>query len=114
TGWSKPEVAPFSGRWRDADPILSLDGKRLYFVSDRPIDANPKHDFDVWYVEKTADGWSADAYDLGPPINSDQNEYFVSEAEDGTLFFAGARSGNLGAIDVWRSRRNRDGKYDQP
>src|SRR2546421_11040523 len=45
TGWSKPEVAPFSGRWRDADPILSLDGKRLYFVSDRPIDANPKHDF---------------------------------------------------------------------
>ncbi|PYQ52048.1 MAG: hypothetical protein DMF59_06090, partial [Acidobacteria bacterium] len=112
-GWSKPEVAPFSGQWRDADPMLSLDGKRLYFVSDRPIDSNPKHDFDIWYVEKTAAGWS-EPRNLGPPINGDQNEYFVSEAADGTLYFTAIRSGNLGSIDVWRARRGSDRQYAAP
>src|SRR6185295_7118613 len=32
--WSAAEVAPFSGQWRDFDPVLSADGKRLFFISD--------------------------------------------------------------------------------
>ena len=30
--WSTPEVAPFSGKYRDADPFVTADGKRLYFT----------------------------------------------------------------------------------
>src|SRR5207247_587646 len=36
--WTTPEVAPFSGRYRDFDADLYPGGRRLYFVSDRPID----------------------------------------------------------------------------
>src|SRR5215831_6915342 len=34
--WSVPETLPFSGEYRDSDPVLSVDGRTLYFVSDRP------------------------------------------------------------------------------
>ena len=38
--WSVPKVAPFSGKYRDADPFITSDGKQLYFISDRPTGAN--------------------------------------------------------------------------
>src|SRR5688572_11270796 len=44
--WSTPKVAPFSGKHRDADPFITADGKRLYFISDRPADGRPKEDMD--------------------------------------------------------------------
>jgi hypothetical protein len=31
-----PETLPFSGEYRDSDPVISADGRTLYFVSDRP------------------------------------------------------------------------------
>ena len=37
--WSKPEVLPFSGLYRDSDPVLSPDGATMYFASDRPVTA---------------------------------------------------------------------------
>ena len=35
--WGKPEVAPFSGRYRDLEAAFSPDGQTVYFSSDRPI-----------------------------------------------------------------------------
>ena len=35
--WSTPRVAGFSGEWHDSEPTLSPDGRRLYFVSNRPL-----------------------------------------------------------------------------
>ena len=43
--WSHPEVLPFSGRWRDSDPVLSPDGQQLFFVSDRAVDGEDTHTF---------------------------------------------------------------------
>jgi hypothetical protein len=34
--WTEPEVAPFSGRYSDADPFITADGQQLYFISARP------------------------------------------------------------------------------
>jgi Tol biopolymer transport system component len=50
--WSKPQIAPFSGQHSDADPFFSPDGKRIYFISYRPIDKNikEKNDFDIWFL----------------------------------------------------------------
>ena len=31
--WQKPEVLPFSGLYRDSDPVLTPDGKTLLFAS---------------------------------------------------------------------------------
>jgi len=33
SGWSEPEIAPFSGQYWDADPFFTKDGKTLYFFS---------------------------------------------------------------------------------
>src|SRR5580692_5582199 len=36
--WGKPELLPFSGQWRDSDPVLSPSGDQMLFVSDRPAE----------------------------------------------------------------------------
>jgi len=38
-GWSRPIVAPFSGRRHDMEPAFAPDGSWLVFVSDRPVHA---------------------------------------------------------------------------
>ncbi|HJU91193.1 MAG TPA: hypothetical protein VJ672_17535, partial [Gemmatimonadaceae bacterium] len=44
--WTPPEMAPFSGRWSDADAHLTPDGSKLFFISNRPVDGGttPKPD----------------------------------------------------------------------
>src|SRR5215470_2128176 len=46
--WTPPQIAPFSGRYKDFNPALSPDGKKLFFISNRPIDEKPKRDTDIW------------------------------------------------------------------
>jgi hypothetical protein len=92
--WSTPVVAPFSGRWRDIDPFVAPDGRRLYFNSVRP---HPDRDaaatdFDIWFVDRTADGWGSPQR-LPSAINSPQAEYFASVARNGTLYYTTAISG---------------------
>ena len=36
SGWSKPEIAPWSGEWSDIEPAMSPDGSYLIFSSNRP------------------------------------------------------------------------------
>ncbi|HTQ80439.1 MAG TPA: hypothetical protein VMM92_10620, partial [Thermoanaerobaculia bacterium] len=101
--WGAPRVAPFSGRWRDFDATLSPDGRRLYFVSDRPLSGSPGDDYNVWYLERTPEGWSAPR-PLGPPVNGAGSAHFVSATRDGTLYFTSTRPGNRGWADVYRTR----------
>src|SRR5262249_16471834 len=110
--WSAPEVAPFSGVYRDSDPVISPDASRMYFVSDRAVDAKPKTDFDVWYVEEAGSGWSEPKH-MDAPINTDAGEYFASQASNGNLYFSSARPGGKGGLDVYRSRFV-NGKYAEP
>lgn len=84
--WSKPVVASFSGTYSDIDPFITRDGRRLYFSSIRPLNGSPKPDLDIFYVQRTADGWS-DPVRLGREVNSDLDELYASLTQDGTLFF---------------------------
>lgn len=86
--WSRPEVAPFSGQYSDGSPALSVDGKKLYFVSNRPLkQVGPvKKDYDIWVVERKAGGWGRPE-NLGQGINSGQHEASVSICSNGTLYF---------------------------
>lgn len=84
--WTKPEVAPFSGRWRDIDPALSPDGRRLFFASNRPVkDGEPvRKDFDIWMVEREGPGWSAPRH--VSEVSTDDTETNTSVTSDGTLY----------------------------
>ena len=110
--WSEPETAPFSGRYRDFDAVISPDGSKLFFVSDRPVDGEVKTDYDIWLVERKGPGWS-EPKNLGVPINTEASEWFASVTKDGTLYFAADRSGGFRNTHIYRSRWV-NGRYTEP
>jgi Tol biopolymer transport system component len=110
--WSKPEIAPFSGKYRDADPFITRDGAHFYFISDRPVDGKPKEDMDIWYMERTRQGWGAPK-NVGAPINTAASEWFPTVAANGTLYFGSDRPGGNGLTDLYRSRWV-GGKFAEP
>lgn len=84
--WALPVVAPWSGRYRDVDPVLTPDGARLYFSSDRPVrgdEARP--DFDLWFLERGPDGWR-EPRRLAGDVNDDRSTGACSVATDRTLY----------------------------
>ncbi len=107
--WNTPEVLPFSGQYRDSDPVISVDGKTLYFVSDRPAPGLEENRFHAWAVERTAKGWK-NLHALQGPVNEKGNTEFISFAANGNLYFTSDRNG--ASFDVYRSRLV-NGKYQE-
>ena len=112
--WTDPVVAPFSGRYLDADPFVTKDGKTLYFVSNRPLKAGEpaKPDWDIWKVDIRAGGWG-EPVRLDSPINSSASEYFPTMADNGNLYFGSSRPGGRGRADLYVCRWV-DGRYSAP
>jgi len=109
--WGKPEVLPFSGEYRDSDPVLSPDGETMFFTSDRPAKrgALDEHRFQIWQVRKTGSGWSKPALVPGA-INSEGSQVFASITKNGTIYFTSSRK--TGGYDIFRSKLV-DGKYQE-
>ncbi len=114
--WEKPEIAPFSGFYKDLEPFLSPDNKRLYFVSNRPShpDSTKTKDYDIWYVERknVQTAWGIPK-NLGKPINTSGDEFYPSVAKNGNLYFTSVRPEGKGEDDIYFSKWN--GKsYKEP
>jgi hypothetical protein len=105
--WQKPAVLPFSGQYRDSDPVLTPDGKTLLFASDRPNHGVDEHRFLIWSVQKTDTGWE-EPRPLEGPVNSEGSQVFASMTRTGTLYFTSDR--NKGQYDIYRAKLV-DGKY---
>lgn len=107
--WSKPEVLPFSGEYRDSDPVLSPDGETMFFASDRPAKrgAPDEHRFQIWQSKKAGTGWNAPTLVPGV-INSEGSQVFASITNNGTMYFTSNRK--TGGYDIFRSYLV-DGKY---
>ncbi|HLU99665.1 MAG TPA: hypothetical protein VKZ59_00265 [Acidobacteriota bacterium] len=106
------------GAWGPAEPIgdhisgpdtteygavFSRDGQRIYFSSDR---AGGHGGFDVYYVEKTTEGWS-DPINIGPPVSTEDNEIdaAIGRNED-IIVLAFEREDSLaGGMDLYMSRK---------
>jgi Tol biopolymer transport system component len=112
--WSAPQIAPFSGKYTDADPFVTRDGKTLYFVSNRPVHegAPAKSDWDIWKTELTSNGWGTPIH-LDSTINSSSSEYFPTLADNGNLYFGSGRKGGKGRSDIYVSKII-NGKYTEP
>jgi len=100
--WTRPKVVPFSGQYSDWDPFLSPDGKRLFFVSSRPLDGpaggKPKKKTHLWYADRlSGDAWST-PHLLDAPFNTDSlNNFAPSVSSSGTLCFCSrGRNGHSG------------------
>jgi hypothetical protein len=110
-GWSEPTVLPFSGQgFNDRAPRLSADGSRLYFSSDRPLSGGGSGNFNIWAVERTAEGGWGEPRPLPEPINTPNDEYHAVLTADGTIFFAGREwPGGHGRSDIYRARPEGEG-----
>lgn len=84
--WSKPEVATFSGNFNDLEPAFSPDGSTLYFSSNRPSAGKTVKDYDVWFVTKQNGKW-VNPQQMATPVNTNEDEFYVSVAKSGNLYF---------------------------
>ena len=113
--WSDPEVLPFSGQWRDSDPVLSPDGQQLFFVSDRAVDGKDTHRFQAYVSRRIKGGAWGEPSLLPAPINQPDkhNIYFISMARTGNLYFTQFPAVGGGDSEVYVSKFA-DGKYAAP
>lgn len=113
--WAAAEPMPFADpRWRDSDPHLSADGRRLTFISDRPaagVEA-PMGQLDLFEAvleggqwrapRRLAEAWQSSTYELGPERWGDW------------LYLASSRAGGPGPLSVYRVRADAPGSVPQP
>jgi Tol biopolymer transport system component len=107
--WSVPEVASFSGEYSEADPLITADGKYLYYVSKRPIDSlqAPKTYWDIWRVEKINGEWAKPEH-IDSDVNSDKDDIYPCLTKAGTLYFASGRGGGNNR-DIYYAKSNGNG-----
>jgi Tol biopolymer transport system component len=86
--WSKPEVASFCGKYNDLEPSFSPDGKKIYFVSNRPLNdsAVSEKDYDIWFIEQQNNQWQKPK-NMGAPINTGKDEFYPSVTRNGNIYF---------------------------
>jgi Tol biopolymer transport system component len=121
--WSAPELAPFSGQYRDLEPAFSPDGKYLIFASSRPAAPRaPQLDGhyngqvykemggNLWKVEREKSGWKKPER-LPDSINSNGSVFSPAITADGALYFMRAENG--GKFHIYRAQMNA-GKYETP
>ena len=93
TGCGRPPAASFMSPWGDGEPIFSPDGKRLYFLSFRPLTPGGRTDKEnVWYVERAGEGWGEPKPE-SEAVNAFDHHWLFSVAADGTLYFSAVRDG---------------------
>lgn len=90
--WTAPELMPFSGKYKDLEPFIAPDGKRIYFASNRPLSdsGSVKTDFDIWWVDVTDIGLLSTPVNAGNIINTDQDEFYPSVSNNGNLYYTAA------------------------
>ena len=118
--WSTPQVAPFSGQWHDSEPALSPDGKRLFFVSNRPphpgdapvtAQMNGQHvaGTHLWYVEQQADGRWGEPVHVDGAHNDGAMIYNPSVAANGDVYFSAHRDDSGKLYQIYVARRTGNG-----
>lgn len=111
--WSSPQIASFSGKYRDIEPAFSPDGNKLFFASNRSLNGQDSvKDYDIWMVERVGEKWGSPV-NLGEVVNTSGNEFYPSVAENGNLYFTAIRPDTKGTEDIYVSKYQ-DGNYQTP
>ncbi|MEO7080774.1 MAG: OmpA family protein [Flavobacteriales bacterium] len=81
-------------------PSISPDGKRLYFVSDRP---GGRGGTDIWYCDNEGGEWAAPK-NMGSMVNTPGSEMYPFITADSTLYFSSTGHPGLGGYDIFSVR----------
>jgi len=116
--WTKLQVAPFAQdpRYFYFEPHVTPDGNRLLFLCTRPPEGKePKPGWfyqNIWAVDRLEDGSWSKAYDIGAPVNTENNEYYPTVTNEGTLYFTRSIKGS-DKTNIYRSQYV-NGNYAEP
>lgn len=95
----------------ESQPSLSADGKTLYFVSDR----GENRGLEIYYSEQNENGQWQEAKNIGEPINTPYNDKTpFMHSDSKTLYFASDGHLGMGGLDVFYTRQNDDGTWQEP
>ena len=116
--WTKPHVVNISGKWTDTDPFITPDGRKMFFISNRPLEAGPqdKHqpNYHIWYADHlSGDDWSAPHY-LDTAINQKGVSNFgISVSRSGDLYFCSRDRGGHNGMSSYSAKWMGD-HFDKP
>lgn len=88
--WSAPvPVTGANGEWNTRDAVITRDGGRIFFASDRPGGFGG---YDLWSAIRDKGKW-ADPTNLGPEVNTADDELSPAPSPDGKrLWFSSNRT----------------------
>jgi len=112
--WSKPELASFSKiGYHDDSPSFSPDGKKLFFLSRRPLKQGDPVSAkeNLWFVTREGNGWS-DPKSL-EIVNSLNMHWQISADRKGNLYFAARDPDGKNFGEIFCSEFV-DGEYQKP
>ena len=102
---------PFnSSEYSVRNPCVSADGKQLFFSSDMP---NGYGDTDIYVVDLHPDGSYGKPKNLGPDINTKNDELFPFIDKNNTLYFSSYGHRGKGGLDIYKSRY-KNGHFEKP
>ncbi len=111
--WQKPQVATFSGnpKYFDAEPQFTPDGKRVYFLSNRPLPGDEYHmgwGYEhIWFSELTDGKWS-EASPAEMKTEKGKKYFFPSFTKNGDMYLTVGTEGGPSLLSVARLK---DGKW---
>lgn len=111
--WSSPSpLGPsINSGYLESTASITPDGKTIYFASNR---RGGMGGMDIYKVEKQANGTWGEAQNLGPEINTADNEDAPFIHPGGkTLFFTSDGLGTIGGKDIFKSEL-KGGKWSKP
>ncbi len=110
--WTNIQPLPFCSDFYSTEhPVLTKDGKKLYFSSDMPGTIGS---FDIFVVDVNDDGSYGTPVNLGKAINTIHREQFPEISNDGTLlYFASDGHQGMGGLDIFMSK-SYQGEFAKP
>ncbi|HWB27980.1 MAG TPA: hypothetical protein VG738_21050 [Chitinophagaceae bacterium] len=111
--WQEATPVNFTGIYRDTDPFVSADGKRLYFSSDRPVNGQPFKDYDyhLFYVTLDGNNITGQPQLFMPVTDTAIKPAYPSFAANGNFYFFSRDSAY--DTDIYMSEYH-NGKYLTP
>jgi len=103
---------PINTQANEGAQTIFIDGKTMYFTACGRPDGIGKCDL---YISRMEDGYWSVPQNLGRPVNSPAKETQPSISSDEMeLYFISDRAGGFGGLDIWCSKKGKDGRWGEP
>ena len=88
----------------EGEPVISKDGKSMYFTAILPPANGEKWNADIFRVRKSGNGWT-EAERLDSTVNTKASEWHVSLSDNKTVYFTSEREEGTNALhgDIYRA-----------